>query len=401
VSHLVTLRKPLSRRTAPDRADHLAALRAPAADVALTAAVAATSLALLAHGGLAASTAQVHELDPARTLFTVATALPLIAWRRWPLAVFVVVGVASIVLAARGDIVWPPVGLAAALYLFASRRDTPPWTPITMVLIGGTLLTYLALGTVGDLIHNVVAFAAAWFAGERTRLRHVQLAELRDRAHRAEYDAARERELAIVEERTRIARDLHDSAAHALNVIAVRAGAARLRHDPDRDLAALTAIEELARQTTADIDHFVGNLRNGSTPDGEVEAPPGLAALDSLLTQHAASGHRIDLSRAGKPQPLAVPVDHGAYRILQEALTNAARYGTGATSARLTYADDTLDLHVQNTIKEEPAHARASGGHGVIGMHERATSLGGQLTAGTTGTTFRVHARLPFTGRAR
>jgi signal transduction histidine kinase len=369
--------------------------------VALTVVVAVTSLALLAHGGLAVPAHRVPELDLIRTVLTIATVLPLIASRRWPLGVFVVVGVGSIVLAVRGDIVWPPVGLAAALYLFASRRgDTAPWTPIRIVLVGGTLLTYLALGTVGDNIHNAVAFAAAWFAGERTRLRRVQLTELRDRAHRAEHDAARERELAVVEERTRIARDLHDSAAHALNVIAVRAGAARLRHDPDRDLAALTAIEELARQTMADIDHFVGSLRNGSTPDGPVEVPPGLAALDSLLAQHAAGGHRIDFFRTGEPRALAVPVDHGAYRILQEALTNAARYGTGATFARLTYTADTLDLDVQNTVKDEPAHARPSGGHGVIGMHERASSLGGQLTAGVAGTTFHLRAKLPFAGRA-
>jgi signal transduction histidine kinase len=263
------------------------------------------------------------------------------------------------------------------------------------------LATYLAFGTAGDLIHNVVAFAAAWFAGERTRLRRTQLAELRDRAHRAEYDAARERELAVVEERTRIARDLHDSAAHALNVIAIRAGAARLRHDPDRDLAALTAIEDLARQTTADIDHVVASLRNPPTRNGTVEPPPGLAALDSLLVQHAASGHRIDWSRTGQPRPLALPVDHGAYRILQEALTNAARHGTGTTAARLTYTTDALDLDVQNTIKPAPAQARTGGGHGVIGMHERASSVGGQLTAEVTGTTYRMHAMLPYTGRDR
>jgi signal transduction histidine kinase len=126
-----------------------------------------------------------------------------------------------------------------------------------------------------------------------------------------------------------------------------------------------------------------------------------LAALDSLLAQHTASGHRIDLSRTGEPRPLAVPVDHGAYRILQEALTNAARYGTGATFARLTYTADTLDLDIQNAITAEPAQAQASGGHGVIGMHERATSLGGELTADSTDTTFQVRARLPYTGRAR
>src|SRR5262249_14490097 len=138
-----------------------------------------------------------------------------------------------------------------------------------------------------------------------------------------------------------------------------------------------------------------------SALDGPVEPPPGLAALDGLLAQHAAGGHRINWSRAGQPRALAAPVDHGAYRILQEALTNAARHGTGATSARLTYTAATLDLDVQNTVKPAPAHDRTGGGHGVIGMRERAASLGGQLTTEMTGTTFRVRALLPYTGRLR
>jgi len=387
-----------------DRDHRAAPFRARAADVALTVAVAATSLALLAHGGLGLPTPRTHALDLTRILLAVATAVPLVGWRRWPLGVFIAVGLASIVLAARGDIIWPPVGLAAALYLFASRRGAiAAWTPVGKVIVGGVLLAYLALGTadVGALIHSVVAFAAAWFAGERTRLRRVQLDVLRDRADRVERAAARERELAVAEERTRIARDLHDSAAHALNVITVRAGAARLRHDPDRDLAALTAIEELARQTMADIDHVVGALRNTSASDGSVEVPPGLAALESLLAQHRAFGHRIEVTRTGEQRPLAVPVDHGAYRILQEALTNAARHGTGATHVELTYQSDTLDLTVTNTVESGTARGTANGGHGVIGMHERAASLGGELTAGAQGTRFRVAARLPSSGRAR
>jgi signal transduction histidine kinase len=404
VSPAATLRRALTSSAATDREHRAASFRARAADVALTVAVAATSLALLAHGGLGLPTPHTHELDLTRTLLAVATAVPLLGWRRWPLGGFIVVGLASIVLAARGDIIWPPVGLAAALYLFASQRGAiAPWTPVSKLIMAGVLLAYPALGTagVGALIHSVVAFAAAWFAGERIRLRRVQLGELRDRADRVEQAAMRERELAVAEERTRIARDLHDSAAHALNVIGVRAGAARLRHDPDRDLAALTAIEDLARQTMADIDHFVGTLRNTHASEGPVEVPPGLAALQSLLAQHRASGHRIELTRGGEEHRLAVPVDHGAYRILQEALTNAARYGTGATYVELTYKTDALELTVSNVVKAAPAVTPASGGHGLIGMHERAASLGGELTAQAQGARFRVAARLPYSGRAR
>src|SRR5262249_3144298 len=162
----------------------------------------------------------------------------------------------------------------------------------------------------------------------------------RARADRAERDAARERDLAVAEERNRIARDLHDSAAHALNVIAVRAGAARLRHDPERDLAALTAIEELARQTMNDIDHFGGTLRSRGVDF--VEVPPGLAALETLIGQHTASGHHVVLTPVGEPQPLAAPTDHGVYRIVQEALTNAARYGDGSTCVQVAYEPEGL-----------------------------------------------------------
>lgn len=335
-------------------------------------------------------------------LASTGTALPIVGWRRWPLAAFVLVGVASIMLAASGANIWPPVGLATALYLYASRRgDNAPLTPVSIAILSTVLLGYLVFGIadLGELIHSVVAFAAAWFAGERARLRRAQLVELHERADRAEREAERERELAVAEERTRIARDLHDSAAHALNVITVRAGAARLRHDPARALAALTAIEDLARQTMADIDHAVETLRSTRTAESYVEAPPGLAALHGLLAQHRSTGHCIEITRTGEQQTLALPVDHGAYRILQEALTNAARYGTGATQVHVAYETDTLAATVSNTIRAETATSITTGGHGVIGMHERAISLGGELTVEARDGRFRVAARLPYSRR--
>jgi signal transduction histidine kinase len=232
------------------------------------------------------------------------------------------------------------------------------------------------------------------------RLRHERLAELANRAERAEREAERERLLAIAEERARIARDLHDSAGHAINVIAVRAGTARMRREAERSQAALEAIEELARKTVGEIDRIVGTLRDRGDADPDVDAPPGLASLDNLVARHAAAGLDVSVASEGEPRRLEGAVDQAAYRILQEALTNAARHGTGATRVQLAFGDAALELTITNAARRESA-PRANGGHGLTGMRERATLLGGSLEAARVNGTFRVRARLPYEGRAQ
>jgi signal transduction histidine kinase len=369
------------------------------------------SLALAAHGGgLAGVHARASGLDAARVVLVMLATVPLVVWRRSPLGVFALTASASIVLAAIGSVIWPALGPAAALYLLASSRDdAAPWTRRSAGVVVVLLVAYLgagvaAIGLAGtDLIHVAaanLAFAAAWFAGERTRLRREQITDLHHRAVLAEQQAGRERQLAVAEERARIARDLHDSAGHALNVIAVRAGAARLRHDREsgRSRTALAAIEDIARQTVADIDQFIGTLRAGDTPAGVIDAPPGLASLDTLLAQHAVAGLRVTVTRTGTARAIGAAPNQAAYRILQEALTNAARHGTGAAHVELGYGERALEITVTNTVRAglQPA---ASRGHGVIGMHERAALLGGQLTAERAGDTFRVSAQIPYQGR--
>src|SRR5262245_51923866 len=292
-------------------------------DVAVAAATLAGSLALLSHGGidalrpgpeLEASHLGSGELDPIGVLVTACSTVPLIAWRRSPLGVFAVTAAAGVLLAALGYPADLLVGPTVALYLLAASRDQEtPWTRRTSVIVVGLLVAYLAAAAAAqqrfpasELLHTGLAWAAAWFAGERTRLRREHLAELRDRAQRTELAAERERLLAAATERARIARDLHDSAGHAISVIAVRAGAARLRHrqDPERSLVALEAIEELARQTAAEIDQLVGTLREGGAADGAVEAPHGLASLDTLIARHQAAGLTVTSDVAGVPRPL-------------------------------------------------------------------------------------------------
>jgi signal transduction histidine kinase len=371
-------------------------------DAAIAAAALAGSLALISHGSIPGSGSDA-ELDSLGILLAVGASAPLVAWRRSPIGVFALITVASALLVSLGYPLGIPLGAGAALYLLAaSRDDIDPWTRRTTATVVALFVAYAAAAGVGrasfpasDLLHGGLTFAAAWFAGERTRLRHEQLAELEERARRAERDTERERRLAVAEERLRIARDLHDAAGTAINVIAVRAGAARMRHEPQRSQAALEAIEELARKTVGEIDQIVATLRDPGSTNGTVDAPPSIASLDTLVARHADAGLDVSVARAGEPRPLESAVDQAAYRILQEALTNATRHGSGTTRVELAFDNTALELTITNAAPDERAR-RSSGGHGIVGMRERATLLGGSLEAERANGSFRVHARLPY-----
>jgi signal transduction histidine kinase len=376
-------------------------------DLAIAAAALAGSLLLLSHSGIDPSRFGRGELDLLGLVLVACSTMPIIAWRHFPLAVFAVTATAGVLLAGLGYPLDLLLGPAAALYLLAASRDREePWTRRTTIVVVGLFVAYLgatavAQGTFPGIapFHNGLAWAVAWFAGERTRLRREQIAELKERAVRAEAEAERERLLGVAEERTRIARDLHDAAGHAINVIAVRAGAARLRHhqDPDRSLRALEAIEEVARQTAEEIDHMVGTLREAGSTNGAVEPPTGLASLDTLIAHHSAAGLEVTLDASEAPRPLGAAADQAAYRILQEALTNAARHGAGSARVELVYGDAAIELTLTNPV---PANGspRSGGGHGLIGMRERATLLGGSLGAERANGAFRVRARIPYGG---
>jgi signal transduction histidine kinase len=207
----------------------------------------------------------------------------------------------------------------------------------------------------------------------------------------------------VAEERNRIARDLHDSAAHAINVILVQAGGARLlqNRDPGAVTAALTTIEDVARETIEEIDQLIHGLRttneNDQTTD-QVEPPTGLASMPTLLERHHAAGMTIDIQIDGPPRSLAPGPDQAAYRILQESLTNAARHGSGPVMVKIAYGQRQLELTISN-----PTTANGNGnghahtpGYGILGMRERAALLGGSLHAAARDGDFHVSARLPY-----
>jgi signal transduction histidine kinase len=374
-------------------------------DLAIAVAALAGSLVVLRHG--IGSTRSGSQLDLLGAVLATAAALPLVAWRRAPFLVVIVTAAVSTLASGLGYGLWIPFGPTAALYLLAaSRNETDRWTPLMTAAVATLFVAYLGVIAVAqralpliEFLHTGLAWAVAWFAGERTRLLRE---ELRERAWRAELDAERDRRLAIADERARIARDLHDSAGHAINVIAVRAGAARLRHeqDPTRSLVALEAIEEVARQTAEDVDEIVHALREDGSANVAQTAPPGLSSLDTLVAHHAQTGLDVAVRTIGNQPSLAKSVDQAVYRILQEALTNAARHGTGTADVELAFGETALDLTVGNPIPAA-GKLRSAGGHGLIGMRERAVLLGGILEAGRMEGTFCVSAKVPYHGRSR
>lgn len=342
-----------------------------------------------------------HALDTRGVLLAAIAALPLVAHRRSPLAVFAITTAASATLNGLGYAVGPPFGPTIALFYVAADERTRSRVRETAVVVLGLFLAHI-LSTAAahsgfptsPVLFGIVVWGGAWMIGDQVQQRRRRRLDAAERLRRAERDVERERRLAAAEERTRIARDLHDSAAHAINVILVQAGAARLlqQRDPDGARTALTTIEDVARETIGEIDLLVRGLRDGSAE--AVEPPTGLAALGTLVERHQVGGLEVRVQVVGEPRPLAAGVDQSAYRILQESLTNAARHGDGSADVELRYTASDLRLTVRNPLG--PGAAAPGTGHGILGMHERAALLGGELEAGVGEGEFTVAARLPY-----
>jgi signal transduction histidine kinase len=329
------------------------------------------------HGQIAVTRAAERPPHWSAFIIVAVGVAPLLVRRTRPVAAFVATTIGLSALALLDAPIGLPLAAGVALYsVAAQRRPTVPHARVGIVVAGGfaayVVSCAISIGAApwSELLHTALLWSACLLAGERARLQREQLEELRR-------DALRERALATAEERMRIARDLHDAAGHAINVIAVHAGAARLRHreDPDRSLVALSTIEELARHTVAEIDYMVGGLR--SADDDRDVAPPSLESLPSLVRQHLDAGHRVGLSVRGRHRRLPAAVDQAVYRIVQEGLTNASRHSCGPADVQLDFRADALAVTITNPA---PATAREPRkGHGLIGASERASLLGGSL----------------------
>lgn len=245
---------------------------------------------------------------------------------------------------------------------------------------------------------NLFFFVAAWLLGEVWRQRQEAATELEARAVQLAEEREQRAKQAVVEERVRISRELHDVVAHHVSVMGVQAAGARaiLDSDPERARAALEAVEESGREAVSELQRLVGYLREGE----EADAPspqPSLEDLDQLVATTRSAGVPVEIRTIGRPRLVPSSVALSAYRIVQEALTNVMKYaGDAETTVVLTYTGEGLGVEVVNQPPTIRRPITPGGGRGMVGMRERAAMLGGTFDAGAiAGGGYRVAADLP------
>lgn len=236
----------------------------------------------------------------------------------------------------------------------------------------------------------------AWGVGLLVRRPVVRAQTAEDRAVQLEADQAAAAERAAQQERQRIARELHDIIAHSVSVMTVQAGAVRrlLTPQQERERAALTRVEETGRDAMAEMRRLVGLLKQDGEP--ALAPQPGLASLDALVAKVGDAGLRVETHVIGEPRSLSAGVDLTAYRIVQEALTNALKYaGPAQACVTLTWRPAELVIEVTNTGQSHPQ--RTAAGHGQAGMRERLALYGGRLVSGPgPDGGYVIRAHLPF-----
>ncbi len=342
--------------------------------------------------------------------FAILVPLPLLVRRTWPILAF---GGAIASLAASG-LVSREVG-TPAIAIFLGAYSVGRYTPrrglsVGAMLIAGGLGLASSLGSEGLSTWLLFMFSflfGMWLTGDTARTRELRAEHLEERAARHEAEARTAAARAADAERSRIARELHDVIAHNVSVIVVQAAAAGriIDDDPGQAKASLATIEATGREALSEMRRLLGVLRAGEpSPSGP---QPSLERLPALVAEMRASGLPVELAVEGDPRDLPPGVDLSAYRVIQEALTNALRHA-GRTSTRVVvrYGRDAIDVEVVDEGRADgrmagPARDVAGGGiaatgHGLAGMRERVALVRGELEAGPRPEGgFRVRARLP------
>ena len=251
-----------------------------------------------------------------------------------------------------------------------------------------------------DFFFVALFIFVAWLTGYLLSRRAAQTRALAERARRLEQESAAAAEQAVVEERQRIARELHDVIAHSVSVMTVQAGAVRrlLRPDQEKERDALQAVEATGREALTEMRRLVGMLREQGTMP-EFSPQPGMGTLDSLLDGVRAAGLPVELAVEGEPHELAPGVDLAAYRVVQEALTNALKHaGPAHAWVDVSWGSDELALKISNDGRGDGDGT--GGGQGLDGMRERVSLYGGEIASGTReGGGYFVAAWLPLTGQ--
>ncbi|BCM66375.1 MULTISPECIES: sensor histidine kinase [Streptomyces] len=334
-----------------------------------------------------------------------AGAAALVLRRRTPRTVLAVTGTFSLVECVTGD-PRAPVAMSAVVALYTVAATTDRATTWRLGLLTMTVLTAAAM-LAGPLPWyaqenlGVLAWTGIGAtAGDAVRSRRAVVQAIRDRAERAERTREEEARRRVAEERLRIARDLHDVVAHHIALVNVQAGVAAHVMDkrPDQAKEALAHVREASRSALNELRATVGLLRQSGDPEAPTEPAPGLSRLEELADTFRSAGLPVAVARADQGTELPAAVDLAAYRIVQEALTNVQKHAGPDAEAEVSVVR--VGPNVEVTVLDDgsgaPGAPAAGGGHGLLGMRERVTALGGTLTTGPRyGGGFRVHAILP------
>ncbi len=353
-------------------------------------------------------------------------ALPLAFRRRWPVATFLAIGIPRGLYDDLG-IGFAPLPLASMIgfYTVMDRSSTRArWVMTGLSVVGIARAAMLPGHTLYDFFVGILQFAAAGVAGAVSRYRRAYLTEVEARAeHAAERD--RQVALAAAQERTRIARELHDVVAHHVSLMAVHSEAAATLL-PDRPAEAARSVQiigQTAREALAELRRLLGVLRGPADITGRrasTTPSPSISELEQMLVPVRQAGIAVELRVEGSPSRLAPGVDVTAYRIVQEALTNTVRH-SGASEAAVTVSyepgyvtvsvtdmgngrgaagagprNPPADAHLGPALNGGSARPGGSGGFGLAGIAERVASCGGSLSVGPgRAGGFAVTARLP------
>jgi signal transduction histidine kinase len=315
--------------------------------------------------------------------------------RRYP----TIAGVTAAVLVAVVAAFWgPPQVVSEAIAWICTLYGLAVWASPRRFAVGAATVAVAGFAS-GAAVGPTAANGVPWGLGTLVALL-IARRVVWDREQRAQI-AERERDVAgreaVVEERARIARELHDVIAHNVSMIVVQAGAERRVLDGASASTheVLQTIEQIGRGALTEMRRLLGMLR--SDADDALAPQPGLGDVPRLVTQVREAGLPVDLRIDGERRELPVGIELSAYRIVQEALTNALKHaGEAHAAVRIRYGDDSLELEIVDDGAEE-ANRLAGGGHGLVGMRERVALYGGRFDASPNpGGGFVVRAKLPI-----
>jgi signal transduction histidine kinase len=335
-------------------------------------------------------------------LVITAMAVSLLWRRERPLLPVVCIGIAMPISAA---ILTAPPYIFASIAMMVTASYSAGAHLERRQALRGLALVVLSLTTVvlifdpSDWFFPIAIFGIVpWLVGRTIRNQTMLARELAEKAERAEHAREEEERRAIVHERSRIARELHDVLAHNLSVMVVQAGGARriVERRPDQAVEVADLIQRTGREALAELRQLFGAVRHGEGED--LHGPVGIDRVEELAARARAAGLSVHVHVEGDRVDLPTGVDLTAYRVVQEALTNTLKHGGGAQAGvTVSYEPGEIVLSILDDGDGGGGElGELGGGHGLVGMRERVELYGGRLQAGNRpGGGFAVHARLP------